>query len=97
VLQTLVLQLLQRVADLVDDGRLDALGRLVEDEELGLGEERAADGELLLLTAGEHAALAGEHLLQHGKERVHALEQRLGFGAAAAVDDQTDLEVFLRR
>ena len=46
------------VADLVDDGGLDALGRLVEDQELGLGEHGAGDGELLLLAAAEDAAFA---------------------------------------
>src|SRR3712207_8030435 len=37
--------------DLFDDRRLDALGRLVEEQEAGPTEERAGDGELLLLAA----------------------------------------------
>ena len=62
-------QELNGLADLVDDVRLNAFGRLVEDEHLRLGEQRAADGELLLLAAGEHAAFAREKFLQDREER----------------------------
>ena len=43
-------------ADILDDRGLDALGRLVEHEEPRPRDEGAADGELLLLAAGEVAA-----------------------------------------
>ena len=52
------------VADLVHDVRLNAFGRLVQDQQLRLEHERAADRELLLLSAGEIAAAPAEHLLQ---------------------------------
>ncbi len=52
-----------------DDRGLDAFGRFVEDEKLRAGDESAADGELLLLAAGQIAAAAREHALQHGKRR----------------------------
>ena len=43
-------------ADVLDDARLDAFGRLVEDQQLRAGRQRARDRELLLLAAGEVAA-----------------------------------------
>jgi hypothetical protein len=51
------------VSNFVHDIRLDAFGRLVENQELGSQNERAADRELLLLPAGQIAAPAVEHLL----------------------------------
>ena len=44
------------VADLVDDVRLDAFGRFVQNQQLRLEHERPADRELLLLAAGQIAA-----------------------------------------
>src|SRR5579863_4119397 len=41
----------QRAADLLNDRWLDAFGRLVENQELWLAHQRAADRELLLLAA----------------------------------------------
>src|SRR2546426_6935566 len=48
-IETVRAELLDGFANLVDDVRLDALGRLVKKEDLRTGEQRAADGELLLL------------------------------------------------
>ncbi len=59
----------ERPADVLDDRGLDALGRLVEDEKLGLHHQRAGDGELLLLAAGKVAAAAPEHVAEHREER----------------------------
>ena len=44
--------------DVLDDRGLDAFGRLVEQQHLRVGDQRAGDRELLLLAAGEVAALA---------------------------------------
>src|SRR3954470_21202125 len=55
-------------ANILNDGRLDALGRLVKHEQLRTGHERAADGELLLLAARQIAAAPAQHVLQHGEE-----------------------------
>src|SRR4051812_43155929 len=54
---------LNGLADLIDDVGLNALGRLIEDEDPGLRKQRAADGELLLLPAREHSAFARQKLL----------------------------------
>ncbi len=44
--------------DLLDDGRLQALGRLVEQQQLRFLHQGTGDRQLLLLAAGEDAALA---------------------------------------
>src|SRR5207302_6381122 len=59
----------QHVGDLDDDGRLDALGRLVEEQERRVGDQRPRDRELLLLAAGEIAAALAEHRAESRKER----------------------------
>ena len=60
-------------ADLLDGGGLDALGRLVEEEQPGPRDQGPGDGQLLLLAAREvaaapvpHGAEDGEELLQLG-------------------------------
>ena len=58
-------ELADRALDVLDDGWLDAFGRLVQDQQLWAQRERAADRELLLLTAGQVAAPAIQHVLQH--------------------------------
>src|SRR5258707_2037 len=54
--------------DLLNDGRLNAFGRLIEEEYLGIGRKRPRDRELLLLPAGQHAAGPIEILDQIGKQ-----------------------------
>ena len=48
------------LADLLDDRRLDAFRRLVEEEQPRHRDQRATEGEDLLLAARERAALAVE-------------------------------------
>src|SRR5678816_3033481 len=79
-------------ADLVNDVRLNALGRFVEDEQLWLGEKRARDGELLLLAAAEHAAFAWQEILEDREEREDAIELTVEL---FALRDRPDLEVLL--
>jgi len=55
-------------ADILDDGGLDPLGRLVKDQEARARDQRAGDRQLLLLTAGQIAAAPVQHLLQHRKQ-----------------------------
>src|SRR6266851_1522530 len=57
----LALQPVEARPDLLADQRRQALGRLVEDQQLGIGHQRPADRQHLLLAAGElvaHVALA---------------------------------------
>ncbi len=56
--------------DVLDDRGLDAFGRLIEKEHAWIGEKRASDGELLLLTPGEVSAFAFAHFLKDREERV---------------------------
>src|SRR5205814_7183146 len=65
----------QRVFDLEDDGRLDALGRLVEHEQLRLRQQRAPDRQHLLFAARQHAPLAGEKRLERRKQRERLVER----------------------
>src|SRR5690606_15492060 len=55
--------------DLVADDRRQSLGRLIEDQQTRIGEQRAADGEHLLLTAGELVTAVG-HALRQSREQV---------------------------
>src|SRR6266849_6569657 len=73
----------QRALDLEDDRRLDALGRLVEHEELRLRQERASDREHLLLAARQDAALA----CQERRERREQLERLVQRGGAPAAEE----------
>ena len=60
----LVAQPLQGLDDLVDDRGLDALGRLVEQDETRVAAQAARERQQLLLAAGERAAGAVEQRLQ---------------------------------
>jgi hypothetical protein len=51
-------------------GRLDALGRFVEQQDLRARAQRASDRQLLLLPARQVAAAPVLHLEQHGKHFV---------------------------
>src|SRR4026209_2165479 len=59
---------LDGLLDSVDHPGLHALGRLVHQQELGPGQERPGDRELLLLSAGEDAALPAQEHLELRKE-----------------------------
>jgi hypothetical protein len=61
-------QVRDRTADVLDDRRLDALGRLIEQQEARPHHQGAADRELLLLAAGQIAAAPAQHLAEHRKE-----------------------------
>src|SRR6266571_2417402 len=63
------------LADLLDDDRGEALGRLVEQEEPRAGPQDAADRQHLLLAAGELGALAAQALLDVREQVVDALER----------------------
>src|SRR5262245_60162696 len=78
-----LLDALDGALDLEDHVGLDALRRLVHQEKLGSGEEYAGDGELLLLAAREHTALARKELSELRKELEDLLDVLLS-GAPVA-------------
>ena len=100
------LSCVDRGPDFLADDRGEALGRLVEDEEAGVGHQGAADGEHLLLAAGEGAGGLGAALGEAGEERLDAglrpaagaggggevFLDRQGGEAAAALGDEADAE-----
>ena len=80
----------------VDDRRREPERRLVEQQDVGLGDQRARDRELLLLAAGECARLALAELLDDRKELVDAREDRSD-AAAGAPRRQAEAKVLLDR
>ncbi len=62
-------QIHDRLLDLRDDGRLDTLGRFVQDEHPRPGDQGPGDGELLALSTGEQARAAVEQRNQRGGNR----------------------------
>src|SRR5690606_16517502 len=71
----LLVELQNDVADLVHDVRLNAFGRLIQDQELRLQHQGSTDRELLLLSSGKVSAASAQHLLEHGKELEYLLRQ----------------------
>src|SRR5882724_4375097 len=81
-------------ADILDDRRLNALGRLVEQQQFWPHHQRAADREPPLLAAGQIAAAAAEHRLQHRKQREHVIRN---IAVVALERSKAGLEIFLHR
>jgi len=69
--------------DLLHDDRGQPHGRLVEQHDLGARHEGPADGQHLLLAAGERAGELGAPLLELGEELVDPPEVAGGLGAEA--------------
>ncbi|EGE57968.1 hypothetical protein RHECNPAF_3500017 [Rhizobium etli CNPAF512] len=89
-----ITQVTDRPADILDDRRLDALGRLVEYENPRPRHHGASDRQLLLLPAGKIAAPTREHRLQHREEA----EDVIGDVAVAAAERcKAGFEIFFHR
>jgi general stress protein YciG len=84
-------------ADVLDDVGLDALRRLVEDEQARAGGERAGDGELLLLAAREVSASTAQELAQELAQDREEVEQLGREGGAARGGGERRLEILLDR
>jgi CO/xanthine dehydrogenase Mo-binding subunit/aerobic-type carbon monoxide dehydrogenase small subunit (CoxS/CutS family) len=82
-----------RPLDLRDHRRLDALGRLVEDQQPRLGDQRAGDRELLALPAREQAGPPLQQVAQHREQVERLVDERRP--VALAVRDE--LQVLHRR
>ncbi len=74
--EALLAQHADGIADLLHDDRRQALGRLVEQQQLGAGAQDAGDGQHLLLAARQLGALAGRALLQVGKQLVDLVQRQ---------------------
>ena len=84
----------ERLEDDVDDGRREAERRLVEQQHVGRGDERARDRELLLLAAGERAGGPAPELLDDREQLVDGGD--VGVDAVAAPPPrEPELEVLL--
>src|SRR5215210_1858471 len=79
----------------VDGHRCEAERRLVEEQHLRLGDERAPDCELLLLPTRQRTRRAPAELLQHGKDVIRALEGRGAVPSPAP--SETEAKVLLDR
>ena len=53
----LAVELLEQVEDLAGGGAVEVAGRLVGDEQVGVGDDRPGDRDALLLAAGELAGI----------------------------------------
>src|SRR5271165_93779 len=71
--EAVALELGDGAADLLDDDRRQALGRLVEHEKARAGAQDPGDRQHLLLSARELAAAARKPLAEVGEERIDAL------------------------
>src|SRR5258705_8477000 len=80
--------------DVLDDRGLDALGRLVEEEEPRPHDERPADRKLLLLAAREVAAAPPQHVAEDRKQREDVVRDR---AVIALERREAGLEVLLDR
>src|SRR4051794_5549333 len=54
-------------SDILDDGWLNPLSRLVQDQQLRLHDKSSPDRQLLLLSTGKIAAAPSKHRAQHRK------------------------------
>ena len=70
-------------ADILDDRGLNSLGRLIQQQQPRPHDQRAADGELLLLAAGQITAAAAQHAVEHGKQGEHVVGDVTGPPARA--------------
>src|SRR5215510_1959541 len=77
-------ELREAAPDLLPDERRESFGRFIEDEEMRVGHQSAADGEHLLLTPGELVAHVLRARRESREEPIHARE-RPGVARAAAV------------
>ena len=94
----LVDELVQGVADLVDDARLNPFGRLVEQEDFRSADKGPGDGQLLLLTAREVAPHAAGHPFEHGEEGIDLFGNRARtVGPRFQADPQVFLDGELRK
>ena len=72
--QPLLLELGDRLPQALDDDRRQPFRRLVHDQAIGIGHQPAADGEHLLLAAGQRLGALAPALAQPRKQRIDPLQ-----------------------
>src|SRR6266542_1134196 len=82
--------------DLLDDARAQALGGLVEQEQVGPGHEPAPQREHLLLAAGQRAGELSVTLPKNREQREHLVQRALAAGARRAAI-RSELEILHHR
>ena len=87
----LAVQALEDLEDLADDHRREPERRLVEHQQARARHQRAAEGEHLLLAAGERPGRLPLALGEPGEELEHA--PAVGVGVAVAADVRAELQV----
>src|SRR5204863_4522242 len=85
-------QIGNRTTNILDDGRLNALGRLIEQQYPRLHDKGAPDRELLLLPARQISAAAPQHIGEHRKQRKYVVRN---CAPVARERRETSLEIFL--
>jgi len=73
-------------------GRVKTVGGFIKDEECGVKHQGAANGQLLLLAAGEIPAAATQHLVQYRKEFKDQIRDFFLFYPSGA---EANLQIFL--
>ena len=81
-------QFLQVFGNQFHDLGSEALGRLIDDDEVRVAHERAAQGEHLLLATRQHAGLGVLALLETRKKAVHVLETPAWIALAPLLSEQ---------
>ena len=90
--EPLVADLGERAEDRIGDGRGKAERRLVEEQDIRCGDERAGDGQLLLLASRERSRVARAELPDDGEELQGTLDAILvGEGVTALAGEASKL------
>src|SRR5262249_62173493 len=76
------------MGNLLHDRGLNTLGRLVEQQQLRVGDERPRQRQLLLLASREIAAATAEHAAERREETEHVIERLAGRPLASAAHDE---------
>ena len=73
----------------VDDDRRQPLARLVEDQEIRIGDQRAPDCEHLLLAAGQRQTGIGAPLVQDREQFVDARQRPRSFALCRRAEEDS--------
>ena len=89
-----LLEALDRLLNVQNDRRLNALSRFIEEEQRRLGHQRTGNRELLLLPTAQQSTFSGEHRLERGEALKNLVRNR---AVADATCDEPDAQVLVHR